>query len=70
MYISDYASAIRSDCRSWRSRLHVGSTYIHDIESVSYTNGSQSNANITIGSVAAPGINVVLTALRRRCPPI
>lgn len=63
MYISDYASAIRSDCRSWRSRLHVGSTYIHDIESVSYTNGSQSNANITIGSVVAPGINVVLTAL-------
>lgn len=63
MYNTNYASAIRSNFRNWRSRLHVGSNYIHDIESVSFTNGSQSGNNITVGSVVAPGINVVLTSL-------
>lgn len=63
MYNTQYAGAIRSNCRNWRSRLVFGQFTLYGIESVSFANGSQSGNNITVGSVVAPSVSVVLTSL-------
>lgn len=58
----DIKDAIRADARAWRSRLALtGGGYIYSVEDVSYTNGSQSGQNITVGSVIAPTIKITLT---------
>ena len=58
----DIKDAIRADARAWRSRLALtGGGYIYGVEDVSYTNGSQSGQNITVGSVIAPTIKITLT---------
>ena len=60
---ADYIAAVRSDCRCWKSRLVFGSFVLYNIDSVSYTNGSQSGNGITVGSVTAPTIKITLNAM-------
>lgn len=59
----EYTSAVRSDCRSWRSRLIFSDTEVYGVESISYTTGSQAGTTVTVGSAIAPSIKVTLTAL-------
>lgn len=57
----EYTAAVRSDARSWRSRLRLTNGYVYGVEAVSYTTGSQAAQGITVGAVVAPTLKVTLT---------
>lgn len=57
----EYIAAVRSDCRSWRSRLKLTEGYVYGVEAVSYTSGSQATQGITVGAVVAPTLKLTLT---------
>ena len=56
----DYIDAVRSDARCWKPRLVFSNFTLYNIDTINFTNGSQSNDNITVGSVVSPTIKLVL----------
>ena len=58
-----YKSAVRSDCRCWRSRLDFGEFFVDTAESISLMRSSQAAEGVTVGAVAAPMIRITLAGL-------
>ena len=56
----DYIDAVRSDARCWKPRLVFSNFTLYNVDTIGLTNGSQSNDNITVGSVVSPTIKLVL----------
>ena len=66
----DYIDAVRSDARCWKPRLVFSNFTLYNIDTINFTNGSQSNDNITVGSVVSPTtIWLVALMVSQECKP-